>query len=218
MSEPKKNTVLIVDDEELVIISLTQILSPDYTIYAVKDGPDAIEKAEKFLPDVILLDIVMPEMDGYAVISALKNNDQTHNIPVIFISGLSETEDEKKGLALGAADYISKPFSSDIVKLRVQNQIKIKEQMHLIIEKELAEKSTRAKMEFLANMSYDMFTPMNAIIGMTQIAKREKNSEQTTDCLNEIDIASRHLLGLIEELLDISGPIKMIKRNKKNIE
>ena len=122
MDETKKNAVLIVDDDKLVIMALTQILGNEYTIYAVKDGQDAIEKTEKFLPDLILLDIVMPEMDGYDVIAALKKSEKTQHIPVIFISGLSETEDEKKGLDLGAADYITKPFSPDIVKLKVGNQ------------------------------------------------------------------------------------------------
>ena len=122
MNDTRKNTILIVDDEKLVIMTLTQILGNEYIIYAVKDGQDAIEKAGKFLPDLILLDIIMPEMDGYAVITALKNSEKTQNIPVILLSGLSEAEYEKKGLALGAADYICKPFSPDIVRLKVKKQ------------------------------------------------------------------------------------------------
>ncbi|MCL2761876.1 MAG: diguanylate cyclase, partial [Treponema sp.] len=114
------------------IFALTYILSPEYTVYAAKNGRDAVEIAQAYMPDVILLDIVMPEMDGYAVITALKSSEKTKEIPVIFITGLCNAEAEEKGLALGASDYISKPFSSAIVKLRVRNQIQIQDQIKMI--------------------------------------------------------------------------------------
>ena len=205
MNGVNKNSILIVDDDRMVIMALTQILSPEYTILAVKDGQDAILKAERFLPDVILLDVIMPDMDGYDVIAALKSSERTKSIPVIFITALDRTGDEEKGLLLGAADYITKPFNSAIVKLRVQNQVKIINQTRLIIEKEVVEKSNRARIEFLLNVSHEMLTPMNAIMGMTQIAQKIKNPEKTEDCLDEIDTASRYLLGMIKDLLEVSG-------------
>jgi len=121
----KKNSVLIVDDEESNIMALTHILNPYYTVFAVLDGQDAISITEDYHPDVILLDILMPEMDGYSVLTALKASEKTRNIPIIFVTGLNNPIDEEKGLSLGAADYISKPFSPAIVKLRVQNQVKM---------------------------------------------------------------------------------------------
>ena len=123
MEEQKKNSILIVDDEKFNIMALAHILSPDYVIYVSKDGQDAIDIAHENKPDVILLDILMPGMDGYEVLSALKSSEVTRDIPVIFISGLSSAEDEQKGLSLGAADYICKPFNPAIVELRVMNQI-----------------------------------------------------------------------------------------------
>ena len=125
MNKQKKYSILIVDDEKSNIIVLANILESEYKIYAVKDGREAVETAEEDLPDVILLDILMPEMDGYAVIAELKKSEKTRDIPVIFITGLNNDEAEEKGFALGAADYISKPFNSAIVKLRIQNQIKL---------------------------------------------------------------------------------------------
>ncbi|MDR2542559.1 MAG: response regulator [Treponema sp.] len=125
MSEPKKNSILIVDDETSNIMVLTHILSHKYTIYAVKNGKNAIAAAEKHLPDIILLDVLMPDMDGYTVITELKKTDKTKNIPVIFITGLTDTGDEEKGIALGACDYIKKPFSSSIVEEKVENQIRL---------------------------------------------------------------------------------------------
>jgi len=123
VSVAKKNSVLIVDDATSNITVLTHILSPEYTIYAAKNGPDALEAAKEHAPDVILLDILMPGMDGYEVLTELKASPATRTIPVIFVTGLDSAQDEAKGLALGASDYISKPFNDAIVKLRVRNQI-----------------------------------------------------------------------------------------------
>ena len=128
MQKNRKNSVLIVDDENSNILALTHILNTDYNIHAAKDGTRAIHAAKQYLPDIILLDIIMPEMDGYAVLAELKSCETTQNIPVIFITGLSDTADEEKGLALGVADYITKPFSTAIVKLRVRNQMQLIEQ------------------------------------------------------------------------------------------
>jgi len=132
MADSRKNSILIVDDEAAGIMALTNMLSQDYMIYAGKSGQDAIGLAKEYQPDVILLDIVMPEMNGYETLAKLKNDEDTQPIPVIFVTGLNNTEDEEKGLILGASDYISKPFSDTIAKLRVRNQIKIVNQLRMI--------------------------------------------------------------------------------------
>jgi diguanylate cyclase (GGDEF)-like protein len=127
-----KSSILIVDDDKANIIALTHILAPEYTIYAAKDGHEALEATREHLPDVILLDILMPEMNGFEVLSSLKSDEKTRAIPVIFITGLGDVENEEKGLSLGAADYMTKPFSPAIVRLRVKNQIQILNQIDLI--------------------------------------------------------------------------------------
>jgi len=226
MIEENKNVVLIIDDETANIIALTNILSTDFDVFAAKNGMDAIDLAVEHMPDVILLDVLMPEMDGYEVIATLKGMDKTKNIPVIFITGLDNAEAEKKGLALGAADYIPKPFNPDIVKLRVANQVKLvnhirtleerdelERQLRKIMEleagliaaKEQAEHHSRAKSEFLARMSHEMLTPMNAITGMLQIVKMKGIPEEISEYVSEITKASSHLLNLINGVLDISG-------------
>jgi len=138
----KKYSVLIVDDEKTNIAVLTSILSGDYDIIVARDGCDAIEVANEYMPDIILLDIVMPVMDGYEVINTLKANEKTADIPVIFVTGLSDNKEEERGLALGAADYISKPFSPAIVKLRVRNQIEILRHIHTIEHLSLTDQLT----------------------------------------------------------------------------
>ncbi|MDR0326615.1 MAG: diguanylate cyclase [Oscillospiraceae bacterium] len=132
MGDLEKNSILIVDDEKLNLKVLLNILHTDYTIYTAKDGPTAIEMARENKPDLILLDIIMPEMTGYEVLTILKNGEDTRRVPVIFITGLDSKEEEEKGLAMEAADYIGKPFSPAIVKLRVRNQIQIVNQIRTI--------------------------------------------------------------------------------------
>jgi diguanylate cyclase (GGDEF)-like protein len=120
-----RNSILIVDDELMNLKALLTLLQSEHTIYTAKNGPTAIEIANRTRPDLILLDIMMPEMDGYEVLSILKNTDRTRDIPVIIITGLDGTDDEEKGLKLKAADFIRKPFSKRIVESRVKNQLKI---------------------------------------------------------------------------------------------
>jgi putative two-component system response regulator len=148
-----KNSILVVDDETANLIYLNKILSPDYTVYTARNAQEAIERANGSIPDLILLDIIMPDMDGYEAITVLKNAEKTKDIPVIFITGLSDSEDEAKGLDLGAEDYIAKPFKDIIVKLRVKNQIKIKNHTRLVIEKEISEKNNHANMATIHALS-----------------------------------------------------------------
>ncbi|MDR2964349.1 MAG: diguanylate cyclase [Treponema sp.] len=130
--EPCKNSILIVDDEKQNLETLVMILSPEYNVYAVKNGQDAYKVAKKQLPDVILLDILMPNMNGFEVFEKIKSDTQLSNIPIIFITALGRQEDEEKGLAMGAADYVVKPYSPSIVKLRVRNQMQIINQIETI--------------------------------------------------------------------------------------
>ena len=121
----EKNSILIVDDEALNIKTLTQILEQEYTVYAEKDSLNSLDTAKKLQPDLILLDVVMPNIDGFEVMKNLKADKDTENIPVMFITGLSDAENEIQGFALGAVDYIHKPFIAPIVKMRIRSQMKI---------------------------------------------------------------------------------------------
>jgi len=131
MSRDKKK-ILIVDDERMNIMVLAQFLKPQYDIIVAADGISALETAEKHIPDLILLDVIMPEMNGFEVLTRLKNSAITINIPVIFITGLDSAEDEEKGLLLGAVDYITKPFHKSVVKARINTQIKMSDYIHTI--------------------------------------------------------------------------------------
>ncbi|MCL2577650.1 MAG: diguanylate cyclase [Defluviitaleaceae bacterium] len=140
--ENKKNSILIVDDEPMNIVVLTHILKPDYTVHVERDGMSCMEAVYELMPDLIILDILMPTMSGFEVITALKNDAATKDIPVIFITGLNSSKDEEKGLKLGAADYISKPFSPAVVKLRVKHQLQIVNQMRIIYKISITDELT----------------------------------------------------------------------------
>jgi len=119
----KMKKTLIVDDSMLCLRILADILKDAYDVIASKDGHDALKMTKEYSPDIILLDIVMPMMDGFEVLEELKKIPETSSIPVIFITSLNDPENEEKGLVLGAADYIYKPFSPKVVKARVKNHI-----------------------------------------------------------------------------------------------
>ena len=210
MGKLKKNSVLIVDDEKSNIIALTNILDTEYRVYAVRDSREAVEVAGKNMPDVILLDILMPEMDGYTVISALKNSEQTRDIPVIFITGLDNAEAEEKGLALGAADYIPKPFPSGIVRLRVQNQIKLIERLR---QQALM---TKISYSFLSNtyidsLSADTLRMVGEFMNIAQILlyKFEEDSN-TLVCRNEWIKPELNLASHIGDKFDLKEPMLSI--------
>lgn len=128
-----KPIVLIVDDVPMNIKILGDALKTDYTVRFATDGAKALDiAASASPPDVILLDIIMPGMDGYEVCRALKAEKETRNIPVIFITAMTQEEDETKGLELGAVDYITKPFSIPIVKVRVKTHLELKRHRDLL--------------------------------------------------------------------------------------
>ncbi len=125
--DPHKQKILIAEDAPANIDVLASALFPVYDISVATNGLEALEIATSDSPpDLILLDIVMPKMDGYEVCRRLKANSQTKHIPIIFITSKSEDADETKGLELGAVDYITKPFEISIVKTRVQTHLELK--------------------------------------------------------------------------------------------
>ncbi len=133
MLKKDKARILIVDDEKMNIKVLADLLKDKYAPVLAKNGAQALQHIlGETPPDLVLLDVVMPGMGGYEVIKILKNNDRTKNIPVIFVTALDSIEDEELGLRLGAVDYITKPYSPPIVKIRVRNHLRLAHQYKLL--------------------------------------------------------------------------------------
>ncbi len=126
MRSPSDCRILVVDDAEVNIDILLSILGDDYNISVAMDGESALELVQTSSPDLILLDIKMPGMDGYEVCRRLKADPWYRDIPIIFVTGLGDVEDEARGLELGAIDYLTKPVSPPIVRARVKNHLELK--------------------------------------------------------------------------------------------
>jgi len=128
MKSPEPKTVLLVDDAPSNLQAANSILKDDYKVRIATSGAKALElTSAKPAPDLILLDVVMPEMDGYEVCATLKSNPETRDIPVIFLTGQTEESDETRGFEVGAVDYIHKPFSPAVVKARVRTHLMLRE-------------------------------------------------------------------------------------------
>ncbi|GEM_PF-2419554 len=226
-------TILVVDDTPDNLALLCNLLNDDYKVRVAKGGDKALQiAASETPPDLILLDIMMPSMDGYEVCRRLKRDVRTMNIPVIFLTAKAEEEDEMKGLELGAVDYITKPISPPIVLARVKSQLALKAMADFLLDRnaylerevekrtreamairEIAarnrqlEEASRMKSEFLANMSHELRTPLNAIIGFSEVLRDGligELSPQQKECASDIFSSGGHLLSLINDILDLS--------------
>ncbi len=139
--------ILIVDDQAYNIKILLTILKTDYATAVAGNGKDALKTAAVWFPDLILMDVMMPEMDGYEACRKIKNNEAIRKIPIIFITSRSDIEDEAKGFELGAVDYITKPFSEPVVRARVKTHLALKfaneelENQNLILERKVRERT-----------------------------------------------------------------------------
>ncbi len=154
--------ILIIDDTVANIQILNEIFQLEYEIFFATSGSAGIEIARREQPDIILLDIMMPDMDGYETCSLLKADPATESIPVVFVTAMGEEEDETKGLEIGAIDYLTKPISPPIVKARIKNHLELKHgrDMLLNIGKELmAKNATLEKERILAHRLLEKILP-----------------------------------------------------------
>lgn len=129
--------ILVIDDTKTNIEVLEGVLADDYEVYVALNGKKGIMLAEKVKPDLILLDVMMPEMDGYETLKLMREKNLVDDIPVIFLTAKANSRSEQMGLDLGAVDYITKPFLPDLVKLRIKNQLEFKHQrdhLHDLVE------------------------------------------------------------------------------------
>jgi len=168
----EKNRILIVDDDTSMLIELASILNQEYKIYTVKDGLSALEKASEVSPDLILLDVIMPDLSGFEVLNKLKENERTKDIPVLFITGATDSDAEIRGLAAGAVDYVHKPLNESLVKLRVRHQIQLLNQFrkieHLSMSDQLTGLPNRRSFEMKINEEWDRasreLTPLSVMM------------------------------------------------------
>jgi signal transduction histidine kinase len=216
MEMSERPTVLVVDDNRLNIDLLVDVLKDDYKLLVALNGVSALDIIHNVLPDIVLLDIMMPEMDGYEVCRRLKSDERTGQIPVIFITAKSQSEDEAKGLALGAVDYITKPVNPAIVQARIKTHLalynqnrELEEKVHnrtleLEKSKEKADEASRAKSAFLANISHELRTPLNHIMGLSSLLLEIDTDPERLELIRPLHDGAAQLAGLFDQLLDLT--------------
>ncbi|MBF0136603.1 MAG: ATP-binding protein [Magnetococcus sp. DMHC-1] len=215
-SDTDSLSILIIDDQAINIKVLNELLREEYRVYFATKGQNGLDIANERLPDLILLDVIMPEMDGHEVCRILKENPKTCKIPIIFITSLQVQDFEARGLQLGAVDYITKPFNADIVKLRIKNQLELKrhrdklEEMvaeqtaQLRLAKENAEASDRAKSDLLLIFSHELRTPLNSILGFLDILEGSGLNSEQAGWLEIVKNSSNSLNELLDDILDLT--------------
>lgn len=196
----KDSRILIVDDVYRNIQLAGIILQKDnFRFSFATDGESALRLAGEGGIDLILLDIMMPGMDGYAVCSRLKNDVRTADIPVIFLTAMNDTESIVKGFELGAVDYLTKPFQAAELLARVRTHLRLR-----MTERSLRE-ANAAKDRFFSIIAHDLRSPFTALIGVSQFLKEgidELEPETAKEMLGGIHSASRNAFNLLENLLE----------------
>lgn len=227
----ERPVLLLVDDQPTNLKVLVALLQDDYQIKVATNGPDALTlAAQEPPPELILLDVMMPQMDGYAVCDALGRAPSTTRIPVIFITAKTDADSETRALAGGAVDFIHKPFNPAVVRARLQLHRMLRANTRALQEanaelerhrthleelvrartvelaqaRDAAESANRAKSTFLRNVSHEMRTPLNHITGMSYLLRREVPEGRGRERLATIDRAARSLLDMVDSVLDLA--------------
>ncbi|SBS39963.1 Phytochrome-like protein cph2 [Marinomonas spartinae] len=166
-------SVLVIDDEMINLQIISDILCDEVDIIMAKSGEQGVRKALEFSPDLILLDVIMPDMDGFETMKKLSQDARTCDIPVIFITALNDIDNEEKGLLLGASDYIQKPIHASIIKARVALHLKLINQ-HRILERlstidPLTSLANRRKYEETIRSEWTLMEELNQTLSLAVI-------------------------------------------------
>jgi signal transduction histidine kinase len=219
-----QTTILAIDDTPANLLTLGAALEADFDLRIATSGTAGLTLATEIMPRLILLDIMMPDMDGYETCRRIKADPLLRNIPVVFVTAASEHSAENTGLALGAADFITKPINVEVARQRICNLIEReqlrmevevrRDQLELLVQArteglsialEATEAASQAKSVFLRNMSHELRTPMTAILGMAELAERRATDPKQMAQLGKLKGAATQLLALITDIVDTAA-------------
>ncbi len=197
--------VLIIDDDSKDLQYLGTILQEqNYQIFLANDGEEGLKRTQKVQPDIVLLDLVLPGLEGFEVLSKLKKEPKTQNIPVIIISGKTSTEDFEKGFSLGAADFLHKPFNSSELLTRVYNQL-----YNYRTKRELEDKIRESK-QLLQIVGHDL---SNQLVGVTEILEVGKSDQEelykNLPLIEESITNAKTIVELIKDFIFLEGRKKV---------
>jgi signal transduction histidine kinase len=219
--------VLVIDDTPANLMVLATAMSGEFVFQLATSGPGGLELAQNSPPDLVLLDVMMPGVDGFATCRRFKSLPALAHIPIVFVTALSDTESEVEGLRLGAADFIHKPIQVDIARQRIRNLLEREalrralqaskqhletavaqrtaelelSNTELALAKEAAEAAYRVKSSFLANMSHELLTPLNTVTGMAGLLTARLSDPELRTLSRSVEDASRKLLNIINDML-----------------
>ena len=214
-------SVLIVDDTmyNIQLLSL-MLIKQGYQVEQATNGTEALDKATKQIPDIILLDIRMPDIDGYEVCKILKANPTTQAIPIIFISSIEEPSEKVEAFSVGGVDYISKPFQLIEVLARIETHLRLcslqnklqeqNEQLQLsaaVLERSLRQERELSEMKtnFISVVSHEFRTPLTTIQSASELLEYyEWTKEERTEQLHQIQSEVKHMTALMEDVLFLS--------------
>lgn len=204
-----KNRILIVDDnEENLSVLGNHLINNNYSVQFAENGKTALKAINHKLPDLILLDISMPDLSGFEVCKILKSDDKTKEIPIIFLTAHNETEEIVNGFTLGAVDYITKPYNKIELLSRVKTHIELKKSKDLLKKQNIELKELNAtKDKFFSIISHDLRSPYNAILGFSKLAHeklKNKNYDKLEKYCELIHDSSLQSFKLLNNLLQWS--------------
>ena len=204
MSKDSNGKILVVDDEEVICRLVVHILERNgYQCDCAERGEAALQIIRNSEIALVITDIDMPGMSGLELLSQVKNFRP--DIAVIMLTGADDPKTAVQSLELGAYGYVIKPFEQNELLINVANALRRRELEQMLVEaRNAAEHATKAKSEFLANMSHEIRTPMNAVMGMCYLTLKTDLTPKQRDYINKIYAASQSLLGIINDILDVS--------------
>ncbi len=204
------NKILVIEDDPLLAENICQLLDAEgYLVEYAENGKIGVEKARTTNPDLIISDIMMPEMDGYEVLAELMKDKNTATIPFIFLTAKTDLENLRKGMSLGAEDYIFKPFKIDELLDAVKIRLK---------KKELSEhKLDEAKHQIFSKMHHDLRTPMVPILGLSDLISEEEDINEIKNMVKVIKQSGRKLFDRIEKFLIYNDLTLKCGQNGKNV-
>ncbi len=229
ITRSESGVILIIDDNTTNIqVIVDHLQEHGFNTLVARNGEMGLKRAAFSHPDLIVLDVMMPGIDGFETCRRLKADEQTREIPVIFITVLTSVNDKVKGFAVGGVDYVTKPIQENELLARVTTHLQLQAQKTQLQQaKELAELAQRhaeqanqAKSQFVANMSHELRTPLNAILGFTRLTARSPYlAPDLRDNLKIVMNSSEHLLTLINQVLDFSKiEAGRITLNEKDVD
>ncbi len=203
---PQESVILVVDDvQQNIQVVGTMLREAGYSIMPATSGAAALQRVQKKLPDLILLDFMMPEMDGLEVCRRLKSDPATKNVPVIFLTASNEMEHLVQGLQAGAVDYVTKPFNPPELLARVRTHLELKHSRDMIVRySQQLTHLNNEKNEFMGIVAHDLRSPLGAIKGFAELILEDSQvpREELEDFARRIRDTAQRMAEMVQNLLD----------------